>query len=112
MTWRPAPPHSAHGVGTYAAEFSPSDADELVRAALSCPYCLGAVNSTHLVHAAGGPVAELICASCEQLWQVELDLAQTLRLLLSPPAKVSIMLGPQAACMRELARITEEDIGS
>jgi hypothetical protein len=97
---------------TYAATFEPGDAPVLVRASLACPRCLRAPDALRLVDAAWMPVAELRCARCARLWQVELTLAQVLRLVLTDAAHVPTDLGPQARRIRAVAACEAEDLGA
>jgi hypothetical protein len=65
-----------------------------------------------LVDAVDVPVAELSCPRCARFWQVELGLAQVLRLLLDPPEGLAVSRGPQAEWLLGQATITGEDIGA
>jgi hypothetical protein len=97
---------------TYEATFEPGDAPPLVRASLTCPSCLRLAAALRLVDAVAVPVAELTCARCGRLWQVELTLAQLLRLVLTDAARMRTDLGPQARRIRELAACSDEDLGA
>jgi hypothetical protein len=97
---------------TYEATFEPGDEPLLVRASLTCPQCLRVAGALRLVDAVAVPVAELTCARCARLWQVELTLAQLLRLVLTDVARMRTELGPQALRLRELAACSDDDLGA
>jgi hypothetical protein len=67
------------------ARFAPSENDDVVAAALDCPYCLS--QPAHvLIHDSGdGATALCACSRCDLQWSVALDPDQALRLFVAPP---------------------------
>lgn len=63
------------------ARFTAEDPDDLVLAALACPYCLG-VKGVEWTFARSGsrPVVRCSCAECQTDWYVFLTAPQALRL--------------------------------
>jgi hypothetical protein len=86
--------------GPHRAAFRPGDDRRVVRAAFSCPGCLRGAREVALVDAFAVPVAEVACAGCGRLWQIELDLAQLAELLVAEPPAVALRLGGQASRLR------------
>lgn len=103
---------TAAGGGCFGAAFRPGDEPTLVRASFACPGCLRAAHAVTVVDARALPVAELSCRGCGRLWQVELTLAQLLRVLVAGVAGIEVVAGPQAARLRELATCDDEDRGA
>jgi hypothetical protein len=62
------------------ARFRPDDPDDLVSAALACPFCLRA-EEVHVTAALEGydPRVDCLCPSCSERWQVYLNPQQALR---------------------------------
>ena len=70
-------------VATYGdrARFGPDDPDEIVLAALACPYCLSTTAlEWGFVRSGDRPVVGCFCADCQTDWYVFLTSEQALRL--------------------------------
>ena len=64
-----------------SARFDPDDPEEIVRAALACPYCLSDHDvSAGFIGVGCQPRMRCLCHRCQQDWVVFLSPAQALRL--------------------------------
>jgi hypothetical protein len=86
------PGYSATSALDDSARFRPEDPEDLVAASFACPLCLCAAAQVLIVRHDTDATASCLCRHCALGWRVGLDPSQTLRMLLAPPADVSVRL--------------------
>lgn len=67
------------------ARFAADDDAQIVAASFACPVCLGLSTEARLVLVPDDSEVECACRACGTDWNVAVDAAQAMRLVLHPP---------------------------
>jgi hypothetical protein len=77
---------------TDSARFLGDDPEALIGASFACPYCLNNPSTARVsLDEASGSAAVCRCEACASDWVVSLNLWQSLRLALAPPAEINLV---------------------